>query len=97
MTTQAASLAAVHAQSRAKPIESVPVPPAAGDVSTEFVRRIAHRGPEGPVVDCSAAVQAAEAAATVSESSRAAATRRRQPDLIRFERPGARLMRNLSA
>jgi hypothetical protein len=68
------------------PIESVPVPPAAGDVSADFVRRTVHRDPDGPVVDRSADVQAAAATTTVSERSRVAGKRGK-----------ARLMRNLGA
>ena len=55
-----------------------------------------HRNPDGPVVDCSADVQAAAATTTVSERSRVAG-KRRTAELIRFERPRARLRRNLGA
>jgi hypothetical protein len=51
ITTHAASLAAVHAQSRATPTESVPVPPAAGGISTELVRLTVQRDAVGAVVD----------------------------------------------
>jgi hypothetical protein len=98
MTTHAAPLDAVHSQSRVRPIESVPEPPAAGEVSIEFVRLTLHRELDGAVVDCcSAAVQEMTAARGMSASSRAAAMRRGEPELVRFERSGSRLMRNLGA
>jgi hypothetical protein len=70
ITTHAASLAAVHAQSRATPIESVPVPPAAGVMSAEFVRLTVQREGVGAVVECSADVQAEAAARSENTSSR---------------------------
>ena len=56
-----------------------------------------HREADGAVVDCSADVQEAAAARTVSASSRVASMSRRKPELVRFERSGLRLMRNLGA
>src|SRR5687768_4137271 len=69
MTTHAAPLDAVQAHSRARSSESVPEPPVAGDVSTEFVRRTLHRELDGAVVDWPTDVHEALAAKTTSTSS----------------------------
>src|SRR5688572_889070 len=95
MTTHAAPLDAVQVQSRPEATASVPAPPAAGEVSTEFLRLMLHRKPDGPVVDCCVDVQDA-VEMTTSASSRAV-MRRREPDLVRFERSGSLLMRYVCA
>src|SRR5436190_21680231 len=92
MTTQAAPVDAVHAQSRVSLIESVPDPPSDDVVAIEFVRVAVHREAEGAVVDRWVDVQDTDATSVVI-ASRYVWTA--APELVSFEQP--RLMRNLAA
>jgi hypothetical protein len=70
-TIQLAAFDAVHVQSRAAAIVTVPEPPDAGSVSGEFVTVTAQRTIDGNVCDVSEEVQAAIAASAAATSGNA--------------------------